>query len=323
MSIRTVTRENQNGSVRYVQMAHNYRNPKTGKPQAQILYNFGRETLTRLAKSIFRYLAPEHVEEIQSVLSQDWPFEFLGARQLGGTWFLDGLWKKLGIAQVLKRLLSQRDYKLPIERMLFAMVANRCLAPSSKLAIEHWAKDEVLIDELPEVEVHQLDRAIDFLIGASEEIQHQVFTTVADLFNIEVDLMFLDTTTTYFEIEGEVIPGLRKRGYSKDCRPNQAQAVVAFAVTRNGIAVRCWVWPGNTADKAMVEQVKSDLNGWRMGRVVLVADAGFNSERNKRVLQGASGHCILSEKLRQGPKGTSALPYSTQVSLVPWATAYR
>jgi hypothetical protein len=188
------------------------------------------------------------------------------------------------------------------------MVANRALAPSSKLAMEHWVAGEALIDGLPEVEVHQLYRAMDFLLEAGEEIQFGVFSAVADLFNLEVDLIFLDTTGTFFEIETEDPDekDLRKWGFSKDKRSDLAQVVVGFAVTRTGIPVRSWVWPGNTADKNMIEEVKRDLNGWKLGRVVLVADTGFNSEHNRRILQGAGGHYILGEKLRLGTKGLPA-----------------
>jgi len=229
-------------------------------------------------------------------------------RRLGGTWLLDGLWKRLGIDKVLRRLLARRGYTTPVERLVFAMVANRALEPSSKLAMEHWVSSEVLIDGLPEVEVHQLYRAMDFLLEAEEEIQFDVFTAVADLFNLEVDLIFLDTTTTYFEIEGEDPgeDGLRRWGFSKDRRSDLAQVVVGFAVTRTGIPVRCWVWPGNTVDQNVVEEVKRDLNGWRLGRVVVVADTGFNSETNRRVLQGGGGHYILGEKLRLGSRGLPA-----------------
>jgi len=95
-------------------------------------------------------------------------------------------------------------------------------------------------------------------------------------------------------------------GFSKDKRPDLAQVVVGFAVTRTGIPVRCWVWPGNTADKTVLEEVKRDLNGWRLGRVVLVADTGFNSAAARRLLQGSGGHYILGEKPRLGSRGLPA-----------------
>ncbi|MBI2914975.1 MAG: IS1634 family transposase [Firmicutes bacterium] len=194
------------------------------------------------------------------------------------------------------------------------MVANRAVAPSSKLHMEHWVTEEAYIEGLPQVEVHTLYRAMDFLLEAAEQIQHDIFFSVANLFNLEVDVLFLDTTTTYFEIEGEdpdlelegevVAEGLRKWGReSKDSRPNLAQVVIAFAVTRTGIPVRCWVWPGNTVDQDVVEEVKRDLNSWELGRVVLVEDAGFNSAKNRRTLQGTGGHYIIGGKMRAGNKG--------------------
>src|SRR5690625_1005257 len=299
----------------YVQLAHNYRDPKTRVTKVRVLYNCGRKDrlnlneLRRLIQSAARFLPPDEGGPIREQLGGEQSFEFLGAREFGGSWLLDGLWKRIGIDTTLRTLLKGRGFQTPIERLLFAMTANRALEPSSKLGMEHWVAEKVLIDGLPEVEVHQLYRAMDFLLEAAEEIQRDVFSAVGHLFNLEVDLVFMDATSTYFESEGEDEDddgnGLRKRGYSKDSRPDLAQVVIGFAVTRDGIPVRCWVWPGNTADETVVEEVKRDLNGWRMGRVVFVADTGFNSEKNRRVLQGAGGHYIMGEKLRLGSRAQS------------------
>ncbi len=319
MYIRTVRAR----GIEYVQLAHNYRDADTGAVKARLLYNFGRkenldyDSLRRLIKSIARFLPPEEVGAIQQQIGEEWPIEFLGSRQLGGAWFLNEMWERMGIGQTIRSILAKREYQNEIERMIFALVADRALAPSSKLHMQHWVAKEVYIPNLPEVEVHQLYRTMDFLLAANEEVQQKVFFHVANLFNLEVDILFLDTTTTYFEIEGEdgdktyydeetkkwiVDPGLRKRSQnSKDRRPDLAQVVIAFAVTRNGIPVRCWVWPGNTSDQSIVEEVKQDLNGWQLGRVVMVQDAGFNSEANRRTLQTAGGHYIIGEKLHQGP----------------------
>jgi transposase len=297
-------------------LAHNQRDPVTGQTKAQVLYNFGRkdqldqEELRRLVKSISRFLEPGEAKELLEGAGLE-AFAFLGAKKLGGSHLLDGVWKRLGLNSAFERLLSGRNYRTPIERLLFALVANRALGPGSKLSLESWVSDEVFIDGLAEVEVHQLYRAMDFLLEAHDEIQREVFWQVSNLFNLEVDLLFVDTTTTYFEIEGEDDDegdeegegGFRKRGHSKDSRPDLAQVVIAFAVTRDGIPVRCWVFPGNSADVSLVEEVKRDLNAWKLGRVVLVMDTGFNSEENRRALQGAGDAYILGERLRLGPNG--------------------
>ena len=306
MFIRTVVSKTSKGPTEYLQLCHNYRDKETKASKTKLLYSFGRadqidvDAIRRLIKSLNRLL-PEG-----GALPQE--TEYLGSKQLGGSWLLDQMWKRLEIDKTLTKLLKDRKYDTPVERMLFAMVANRALAPSSKLHMEHWVENEAYINDLPKVEVHQLYRAMDFLLEASEKIQHDVFFSVANVFNLEVDLLFLDTTTTYFEIEGEDDDtddedGFRKRGHGKDNHPELAQVGIAFAVTREGIPVRCWVWPGNTSDQNLVEEVKRDLNTWRLGRIVMVQDTGFNSDTNRRVLQGAGGHYIIGEKLRLGRKG--------------------
>ena len=314
MYIRTTTVNTKNGPLEYVQLAHNQRDPATGRSKTQVLFSFGRadrvdlEAIRRLIKSLAKLLGPDEAAAVGKQLGDDYGFEFLGSRQFGGAWFLDGLWRRMRIDVTLKRLLTQRQYKTPAERLLFAMVANRCLAPSSKLSMEDWVSREILVDGLPEADVHQLYRAMDFLLEASPEIQHDVFFSLANLFNLEVDLIFLDTASTYFEIEDEDPgeDGLRKRGHGKDHRDDLAQVVIAFAVTRTGIPVRCWVWPGNASDQDIVGQVKKDLNQWHLGRVVLVQDTGFNSDANRRILQSAGGHYIIGEKMRLGPQGAPA-----------------
>jgi hypothetical protein len=138
------------------------------------------------------------------------------------------------------------------------------------------------------------------------ELAEAVYWSVADLLNLEVDLLFFDTTSTYFETEtaddpaeGETV-GFRAFGHSKDHRADLPQVVIGMAVTRGGIPIRVWCWPGNTNDSALIRQVKDDLKAWRLGRVVWVADRGFTSAENRRYLQRAGGNYIVGERLRGG-----------------------
>jgi len=311
MYLRTVQRRNKDGSVvRYVQLAHNFRHPQTGRPQAQVLWSFGREEevdraqLERLVRSIERFLSPEQALQRQAQ-GGEVPLRFLASRPLGGGWVLDGLWRQLGIPQAIHEAIAERRVRLPVERALFAMVANRALAPASKLATHEWLRQEVVLPGTEGVELHHLYRAMDLLVGAGEPLQRAIYFSVADVLQLEVDLLFLDTTTTYFEVdEPEGEEGLRRRSArSTDHRPDLPQIVIGLAVTRSGLPVRCWVWPGNTADVTRVEEVKRDLIAWKLGRVVTVVDRGFVSEENLRVLQRAGGHYIAGERLRAGKEG--------------------
>jgi transposase len=203
-----------------------------------------------------------------------------------------------------------------VERLVFALVCNRALAPSSKRAALVWAREDV---HLPGIAALGSDpqvfyRAMDFLLASEEEIQREVFFSVANLLNLEVDVIFFDTSSTYFEIEDEDESdveqgreGLRRFGDSKDRRPNRPQVVVGLAVTREGIPVRCWVFPGNASDQVLIRQVKDDLRAWKLNRVLWVLDTGFASEENRRYLQRAGGHYIMGEKLRAGHANLEAL----------------
>ena len=133
-----------------------------------------------------------------------------------------------------------------------------------------------------------------------------MFFATADLLNLEVDLLFFDTTSIYFERDepdpgGEDgAPAFRAYGHSKDDRPDLPQVVIGLAVTREGIPVRVWVWPGNTNDMSVISEVKDDLRGWRLGRVVTVVDRGFSSDENLKYLTRAGGHWIAGERMRDG-----------------------
>ena len=97
--------------------------------------------------------------------------------------------------------------------------------------------------------------------------------------------------------------GFGSHGKSKDHRDDLPQVVVGMAVTRTGIPVRVWSWPGNYSDSTLIRQVKDDMRDWSLARVVWVADRGFSSAENRRYLQRAGGHYILGEMLRSGSTG--------------------
>ena len=237
---------------------------------------------------------------------------------------LDALWRRLNIDTVIRRA-GQNGRGRPrdnaaSERVLFALVANRALAPSSKLAATDWVNNDVHIPGLPATSDDACYRAMDWLYEIRSEVEKEIYYQVADLLNLEVDLLFFDTTSTYFELEEADEPilrnwrgqavidaqeadedktiGFRTNGKSKDSRDDLPQIVIGMAVTRDGIPVRVWCWPGNTGDSALIRQVKADMRDWSLGRVVWVTDRGFSSKENRRYLQSGAGGYIIAEKLR-------------------------
>lgn len=309
MYLRTTQRRNRDGStVRYVQVAHNRR--VEGVTQAEVLLNLGREDrldaegLRRLVGSINRYLGePESAGADVAEQTGD-ALRVVESRPAGTAWLLDGLWRQLGVDTALAKVLGGRRFTVDVERVLFAMVANRAIEPMSKLATAEWATNDVALPGVESMDEDQAYRAMDLLVAADAqaEVQEAVFFAVADLLNLEVDLLFFDTTSTYFEAdtEDDGDDAFRRYGHSKDHRPDLPQIVIGLAVTREGIPVRVWCWPGNTNDQAVLPEVKDALRGWRLGRVVTVVDRGFSSDANLNYLRRAGGHWIAGERMRDG-----------------------
>lgn len=316
MYLRETKRTNRDGgTVSYLQLAHNRRDPQTGVPKAEIIHSFGRadhidrEGLARLVRSISRFLEPG--EAVAATTGDE--VEVVDSRPLGGALVLDQLWHQLGIDQSLKRLLAGRKLDPKVERVLFALVANRALEPLSKLAGTQWVRERVFIEGLAEVDDDSCYRAMDFLLECEEELAKAVYFTTAELLDLHVDLIFFDGSSTYWETdqedpdlvdaEGEVVQlGFRAYGHSKDHRPDLPQVLIGMAVTREGIPIRVWSWPGNTGESPLLRQVRDDLQGWQLGRVVWVADRGFSSQANRAYLQQDSENYIIGEKLRGGSK---------------------
>jgi hypothetical protein len=349
MFLREVKRQNKNGTqASYLQLVHNQWDPAARASRTRILYSFGRTdrveraAIERLIASLSRLLDP--AAAFRATASSE--LAFLEARPLGGAHLLDGMWHRLGIDTVMGRLLKGRRRDPRVERVLFALVANRALDASSKLAAAGWVNDDVHIDGLPETSDDACYRAMDWLLEIAHDLEKAVFWQVATLLDLEVDLLFFDTTSTYFQLDepdapiardqrGMPVPqpdgdgntgdghgaggegdaaatatkaGFRSYGKSKDHRDDLPQVVVGMAVTRSGIPVRVWCWPGNTTDTALIRQVKHDLGDWTLARVVWVADRGFASAANRRYLRRGDHHYIIGERLRSGSaEATAAL----------------
>ena len=324
MFVRTAVRRNKDGSaVRYLQLVHNEWDPAAKAAKMKVLHNFGREdqidkaAIERLAGSLCRLLDPGRAAALREP-----GLTYQGSVGFGGPWLLDQLWARLGIAAILTARLGATRRDTAVERVLFALVANRALDPSSKLAAAHWVGRKTWIDRLPQTSDDACYRAMDWLHQVRGAVEKEIFHQVANLLNLEVDLLFSGTTSTYFELdeEDEAVPRdkngnvtddeqkaaegkpalFRAYGKSKDHRDDLPQVVIGMAVTRDGIPVRVWCWPGNTSDSALIRQVKDDMRDWTLSRIVWVADRGFTSAANRRYLRAGDHHYIIGEKLRSG-----------------------
>src|SRR3954452_23087337 len=231
--VRASIRQNSAGvPVRYLQLVHNVWDPVSRTSKAKVLHSFGREdeldraAIERLIASLRRLLGPA------GALSPPDPSDgapeglaFVAAKALGATWALDGIWPSLGLDGLLRRLLANTRRDDRVERVLFALVAAGAIAPASKLATAAWLTRRTHIPGLtdippdeagepPGVGEDECYRAMDWLIGAAPQVEREVFWSLASLLELEVDLLFFDTTSSYFEIDDADAPVPRdERGH--------------------------------------------------------------------------------------------------------------
>ena len=315
MYLRTTQRRNKDGSVvRYLALAENARHPEKGHVAARVVHSFGRAdrldraVLERLVASIRRVLAEDQGEPVVE-RSGAGDIEIEAVFELGVVHVVKILWERLGIAGAIASRIAGKKLKAPHLAALLAMTVQRLERPGSKLACHERWLERVWLPEAQGLALGQLYRALDLLAEHGDAIEQEVFWSSVDLFKLDVDLVFYDATTAWFECDeadvashqwrGLTFEPLRQRGHSKEGRDNDPQVVVALAVTRDGIPVRSWVFPGNTPDVATVARVKDDLRDMRLGRTLFVGDAGLYSKANLEELAKGAGKYILATPIRR------------------------
>jgi len=304
MFVRETHSKRKDGStVTYLHLVESQWDKRKKGPRHKVLHSFGRkdqldvEQIRRLVHSLRQYLEPSDAVDTRSEFKR-----FLGAKDLGLPYMLDQLWHQLRIDRFFRHALTSRQFEAPIERALFAMVAQRVCAPGSKLSCEHWVGERAFVKDLPQIPVHQLYRAMDFLYEHGQQLETDLHFQINELLDLDLSVVFYDTTALYFSIEQPDKDGLRRRGHCKKDNPNHLpQVVVGLAINKRGIPIRHWVWPGNMSDVATVTQVIRDLKGLRPRRFFFIGDRGMVSQTNVDYLESRQLKFILGVKLRKNP----------------------
>jgi len=286
------------GSYRYLQIVHSVREGK--KVRQQVIATLGRLDLLEASGQLERLMRSglRHCESF-AVLDAHAAGEIepVAIRRIGPDLVFARLWKECGIPDVLRSILKERHYEFDVERAIYLTVLHRLFASGSDRAAERWRED-YLIPGTEGLDLHHLYRAMAFLGEAIEElekptgavrctkdlVEEALFDRRRDLFS-EVELVFFDTTSLYFEGQGGEIG---QRGHNKDHRPDLKQMVVGMAVDVEGCPICCEMWPGNTADvTTLVPIVKRMRERFRLREITVVADRGMVSQKTLEALEGS------------------------------------
>ncbi len=296
MYIRTKTFKNKNGTVRtYLYIVEGRR--INGKVRQEVVANLGRlEELKRgeldtLIKGLAKYSQKQWIEAQTCSLDPKW------AKEFGPVLIFRKLWENLELDKILKDLLSTTQITTSMEEAIFASVLNRLCEPLSKLGITKW-KETVYRPEFEELELQHFYRSLDFLAEHKEKIEIKLFERVKNLFNLELDLLFWDTTSTYFE--GRGVENLTEYGFSKDHRPDRLQVVIGVLMTRDGTPIAHEVFPGNISDASTFRKALSNIqNRFKINRVILVGDRGMVSKKILKEIESAGLQYLVGVKMRK------------------------
>ena len=298
------------GKYQYLQIVEN--NKVKGKVKQRVIATIGRldqlqdkgrvETLIR---SLSRYS-----EKAMLVLTGHSDPDAVTIK-IGPGLIFERLWKQTGIKEALHRLLNGRKFEFDVERAIFLTVLHRLMTSGSDRYCDRWRRDYA-IPGTEHLQLHHLYRAMAFLgeqladQSAATDfaprcnkdlIEEDVFKSWRDLFS-ELELVFFDTTSIYFEGEGGA--SLGERGFSKDHRPDLKQMVVGVVINDEGRPICCEMWPGNTTDVTTIKSVSERMRQrFNIKRFCIVADRGMISAGNLKYLEDNEIPYILGTRMRK------------------------
>ena len=298
------------GKHQYLQIVENHK--EKGKVRQQVIATIGRmdrlqekDRVETLIRSLSRFS-----ERAMMILSGKSDIS-ADARSIGPVLIFDRLWRESGIQNAIRKLLSGRKFEFDVERAIFLTVLHRLMVSGSDRFCEKWRRD-YLVSGIDELQLHHLYRAMSFLGEELNDqadampfsprrnkdlIEEMLFSANRHLFT-QLDLVFFDTTSIYFEGRGGQTLG--QRGYSKDHRPDLNQMVVGALINEKGRPICCEMWPGNTADvKTLVPQADRFRNRFGVKKICVVADRGMISHDNLRDLKERGISYILGVRMRR------------------------
>jgi hypothetical protein len=323
-------REKRIGRYVYVYLVETVR--EDGQIKQRIIRNLGRKEdverrgdLDRLVRSAAR-LAQRSM--ILSLMDEG-SVPALRCKRLGPPLLFERLWRDSGCGEVLHELLADRGFEFPVERAVFLTVLHRLMVSGSDRACEQW-RDDYRIDGVDELQLHHLYRAMAWLgeeLPAADQadrtliarsmkdlVVERLFARRRTLFS-DLSVVFMDTTSIYFEGEGGATLG--ERGHSKDYRPHLNQMIVGVIIDQEGRPICSEMWPGNTADvTTLIPVIERLRNRFSIERVCVVADRGMISAATIAALEQRGLDYILGVRER-GTKEVREIVMADQTPSVP------
>ena len=307
MFVKTTRRRRGDKVYEYLSLVESVRDgPKVGH---RTLLRLGEVTalresgqLERIVAALERHLRRERVD-VGALAAEGAP----GVGAVAAVW---AVWQRLGVGEWFAAVGAVRGAKA-LEHAVFAMVANRLVAPCSKRRLVEWAASDVVMpDGWSAPSLDQYYRALDAVAAAKDGTEMHLYARLCALTNLDLRLVCYDVASTYFE--GSTRPSerfpSRAFGYSRDHRADRPQIMIGLLCTSDGIPIAHRVFSGNTNDATTLPAALGDLaERFALRRICVVADRGLISAANIDVVAEAGFDHLLATKLRRDRISTEAL----------------
>jgi hypothetical protein len=264
--------------------------------------------LERLLRSGARFAAKAMV----LAAAEDNDAKQIASRRIGPSLVFERLWEEIGGRAVIEGLAAARKHGFALERAVFLTMLHRLFIGGSDRAADRWRED-YRIAGITGLDLHHLYRAMAWLgeeLPAKDQdgrtpfaprcvkdlVEERLFAHRRDLLT-RLDLVFMDTTSLYFEGAGGQTLG--QHGYSKDHRPDLRQMILAVLIDGDGRPVCSEMWPGNTADvTTLIPVIERLRRRFAIARVCVVADRGMISAETMAELEARRLLYILGVRER-------------------------
>jgi transposase len=319
MYLRTTKVKRADGRVdEYIRLVESYWNE--GSPRHRVICNLGRKDL----------LAP-HAEALLQILTGEQKpkrkskdVDAVGAWDWGPILVARHLWKELGVEAIIDSLSNAKERESQLTDRSLALVANRLCEPTSEHGMARWLERDYVCDRsgkrwLPEWrdeaerlgsrrprvrvkdrQLRQWYRTLDGLMKYKERIEKDLFLGLRNLFSLNVDLVFYDLTSTYFEGAGP--RGLAEHGHSRDGKPRNRQVLVGVVMI-DGWPIAHHVFEGSQRDSSTVKTVIRDIEKrLGLGRVIFVGDRGMVTSGNIELLRSLGQGYLVGLNRRRRPE---------------------
>ena len=277
-------------NYKYLQIVESYR--ENGSIKHRVLFNLGRldllnknSQLANIGKKLLE-LTGHKVDLIDDMKEH--------SRVIYGHIVYRKLWDRFDFKDVILSLKKQTKINFALDEIIYYLVINRLLAPSSKKRAYERQGNYYKIQQ--NIQLQHIYRSLDFLSDNKEQIEKYIYNRQLNLFNIKVDVVFYDVTT--FNYESNDADELRDFGFSKANKINEVQVVLGLLINSEGRPIGYELFEGNISEtKTLLKSIEKISKRYKINKVVIVADKAMHSKSNLHMIRQAGYDYIVSSKI--------------------------